>query len=150
MPSVSSHSPSYPSGHTTQSEIFANVLSFRYPAHQDMLQKFADKCSKSRLILGVHFPSDAVFGKQLAAGIVRDENFKEKYFNAKTIGDSVETQENIPPPGPAPLSESEEVFGGHPTQTQNENTNTDMDDGSGVFGGLPKIPTGPPGPFPGR
>ena len=92
MPTVSAQSPSYPSGHTVQSKVFAEILSFRYPDQQDMLTKFADKCSKSRIILGVHFPSDEVFGKQLAQGIINDDNFKNKYFNAskiaKSIGDS--------------------------------------------------------------
>ena len=155
MPSISAHSPSYPSGHTTQCEVFSHVLSFRYPGNEDMLQKFAEKCSASRLILGLHFPSDTVFGKQLAKGIVSDENFKAKYFNAQKIGESMDN--NNPPQHPpqeqhphhSAFNPNGEVFGGPITPNPNEINNAGMEDDSGVFGGLPTAPT-TPFPFPGK
>lgn len=160
MPSHSAHSPSYPSGHTTQCQVFASVLSFRYPGNEDMLQKFAEKCSASRVILGVHFPSDSVFGKQLAQGIINDENFKAKYFSAQKIGESM--QNNNPPPQ-TPLEQNTghpnhsafnpngEVFGGPIEPNPNEINNPNVEDDSGVFGGLPVAPTTPfPGGFPGN
>ena len=168
MPSVSAHSASYPSGHTTQCQVFASVLSFRYPGNEDMLQKFAEKCSASRLILGLHFPSDSVFGKQLAQGIINDENFKAKYFSAQKIGESMGNKpQNEPLDGITPRQggfdlpqfnkperpsmntqthhSEEDIFGGA-INTNNENINQNMEDDSGVFGGIPVAPTTP---FPG-
>ena len=167
MPSYSAHSPSYPSGHTTQCQVFAAVLSFRYPGNEDMLQKFAEKCSASRVILGLHFPSDSVFGKQLAQGIIHDENFKAKYFSVKKIGESMESNpvSNHQLDGSNPMGEGfklpkfgapsgntntnthqeGDIFGG-PIENNNANINQNMEDDSGVFGGLPVAPTAP---FPG-
>ncbi len=45
IPTHSGHSPAYPSGHTIQSKVFADILSFRYPDHQEVLHKFADQCA---------------------------------------------------------------------------------------------------------
>ena len=162
MPTVSSQSPSYPSGHTVQSRVFADILSFRYPDQQDMLMKFADKCSKSRCILGVHFPSDEVFGKQLAAGIVKDDNFQNKYFNASKIAETVHDSrspiknyvnnnpntENFFDANEGNYGISNSV-GGNPNQRQAPNkfsppATVNEDE---VFGGLPKAPEGGMPPF---
>ena len=162
MPTVSSQSPSYPSGHTVQSRVFADILSFRYPDQQDMLMKFADKCSKSRCILGVHFPSDEVFGKQLAAGIVKDDNFQNKYFNASKIAETVNDSrspiknyvnnnpntENFFDANEGNYGISNSV-GGNPNQRQAPNkfsppATVNEDE---VFGGLPKAPEGGMPPF---
>jgi hypothetical protein len=147
MPSPSSHSPSYPSGHTIQSRVFADVLSYRYPQHYDMLDKFAEKCNKSRVILGLHFPSDGIFGFQVATGIVRDENFKKKYFSAQKVS---EAQNQNLAPGLEPdfaqhksNQSGESVFGGLPQQP-GQDLQVPGEDNSGVFGGLPTPPQGNP------
>ena len=138
MPTVSGQSPSYPSGHTVQSKVFADVLSFRYPDQQDVLTKFSDKCAKSRCILGVHFPSDEIFGLQLAQGIINDENFKKKYFNANNISEGISQSPiknymNHPnQQGGMNRSQRESQV---PPKTVNENE---------VFGGLPEAPTNMP------
>lgn len=132
MPTVSAQSPSYPSGHTVQSRVFAEILSFRYPDQQDMLMKFADKCSKSRIILGVHFPSDEIFGKQLSDGIILDENFKAKYFNANKIAEGVSAS-------PIKNYMQNQVGGQKPNFNPTPPTIVDENE---VFGGLPKAPEG--------
>jgi len=132
MPTVSAQSPSYPSGHTVQSRVFAEILSFRYPDQQDMLMKFADKCSKSRIILGVHFPSDEIFGKQLSDGIILDENFKAKYFNANKIAEGVSAS-------PIKTYMQNQVGGQKPNFNPTPPTIVDENE---VFGGLPKAPEG--------
>jgi hypothetical protein len=164
MPTVSAQSPSYPSGHTVQSRVFADILSFRYPDQQDMLEKFADKCSKSRIILGVHFPSDEVFGKQLAAGIVKDDNFKHKYFNAEKIAEGVskspiKNYANAHPEND-PFGISNSINGQSQRQQHRQQKNQMNQGGSDIyrppttvnedeiFGGIPKAPEGGM-PFPG-
>ena len=138
MPTISSQSASYPSGHTIQSKVFADVLSFRYPDQTDMLQKFADKCSKSRIILGVHFPSDEIFGLQVAAGIVNDKGFIDRYFNASRISEAEKQQSSIPN---FERRQNQQKRG--PLTMPNPGDVGNADE-SGVFGGLPK----PGGPMP--
>ena len=144
MPTVSSQSPSYPSGHTIQSRVFADILSFKYPDQHDMLDKFADKCSKSRIILGVHFPSDEVFGLQVATGIVRDKHFKEKYLSAQKVNQSnLSNQANQDFDAHNRNHYGGEVFGGMPQKGVPE-VKVPGEDESGVFGGLPVAPQGNP------
>ena len=138
MPTISSQSPSYPSGHTIQSKVVADVLTFRYPDKQDMLMKFADKCSKSRIILGVHFPSDEIFGLQIAAGIVNDNNFISKYFNANRIS---QVNQNV---DSDVQTHSMPQFNRRPVKRGNASlpdvsklSDVGNGDPSGVFGGLP-------------
>jgi hypothetical protein len=133
MPTVSAQSPSYPSGHTVQSRVFAEILSFRYPDQQDMLMKFADKCSKSRIIMGVHFPSDEIFGKQLSDGIILDENFKAKYFNVNKIAEGVSA---------SPIKNYMQNQGGGNKPNLNNPTPPTIVNENEVFGGLPKAPDG--------
>lgn len=148
MPTVSAQSPSYPSGHTIQSKVIADILSFRYPDKQDMLMKFADKCSKSRIIMGVHFPSDEIFGLQISAGITNDENFISKYFTANKISD-VQTNNNQGRQShTTPEFRERPVRGGGPQMPDLSRANdVGAADPSGVFGGIP-VPG--QGPIPGR
>jgi hypothetical protein len=163
MPTTSSNSPSYPSGHTIQSKVLADVLTFRYPDKQDMLLKFADKVSKSRIILGVHFPSDEVFGLQISAGIVNDKSFIDKYFNVNRISDMNNKNNQSPSQqGNELFNNQQSIPQGH-TQSHSmpefmngpmkrggghsitpPNTDVGGGDSSGVFGGLPAENNGMP------
>jgi hypothetical protein len=60
------HTPSYPSGHTIQSQWIASYLSSLYPNHREMFMSLAHDISFSRVQAGVHFPSDCVFGSTIA------------------------------------------------------------------------------------
>ena len=146
MPAVSANSPSYPSGHTVQSKVISDILTFRYPNHQDMLQRFAEKCSNSRLVLGVHFPSDEVFGLQVAAGIINDNNFKDKYFDVNKISEvsEVRQQTTLPEFNQRPVKN-----GGKGPNLPDMSSINDVgrQDPTGVFGGMPKQGGTP---FPGR
>lgn len=62
----SAHTPSYPSGHTTQAFYISYVLSVKYPNLSGLLTKLAELISLSRIDRGVHFPSDIIGGKLLA------------------------------------------------------------------------------------
>lgn len=57
--------PSYPSGHSTQGYLLANVLKNKYPEKAEELQKAADNISDSRNIARAHYRSDSEFGKML-------------------------------------------------------------------------------------
>ena len=149
MPTINAQSPSYPSGHTVQSKVVADILSYKYPDKSDILQKFAEKCSNSRIILGVHFPSDEVFGLQVAAGIVKDTKFQNKYFTKKVLSPEMnnleqeKTQEMFSAPKgrqrktmqPNIINNESEIFGGLPQEEKPIDHHLSDNE---VFGGLPR------------
>ena len=58
-------------------------------------------------MLGLHYPSDNVFSLQISAAIVKDKNFRSKYFSYKTIEEEV--KKPIPEQQQQP---QQEIFGG--------------------------------------
>lgn len=62
---ASATSPSYPSGHSTQGILIANVLKDIFPEHSDDFLSLGKKISLSRNIGRVHYPSDSKFGEFL-------------------------------------------------------------------------------------
>jgi len=73
-----SESPSYPSGHTIQSFVAAVLLAHQFPDLAEELLQIAELIAQSRVDAGVHFQSDIIFGRMLAALIAKgilDENF---------------------------------------------------------------------------
>jgi len=62
--------PAYPSGHSTQGHLVAELLGREYPEHYSGLKECADFISKSRLMARAHYPSDCVFGEEVANHIV--------------------------------------------------------------------------------
>lgn len=62
----SSNSPSYPSNHALQSNMFAEILSKLYPEHRNDFFKLANLISLSRMAAGVHYMADIKEGKRLA------------------------------------------------------------------------------------
>lgn len=59
---------SYPSGHATSIHLLAGLLEELVPERREAIQAWAHRAAWSRMIAGVHFPSDAV-GGELLAGI---------------------------------------------------------------------------------
>lgn len=57
---------SYPSGHATDAWLFAMMLSQRHPSEQNSFYAIANAVSDSRIVAGVHFPSDTRAGRMLA------------------------------------------------------------------------------------
>ena len=78
--SVSAQSPSYPSGHATQALFILSVIAFHYEEKKDELMKLAKQIADSRVILGLHYPSDNEFGFQIVKQLLLKEDIKEKYF----------------------------------------------------------------------
>ena len=77
--SETSNTPSYPSGHSIQSKIYADVLGNKYPKFNKQLQSLAEDIAKSRLSMGIHYPSDILFGEYVSELIVNHPEFKKKY-----------------------------------------------------------------------
>ena len=72
-------SPSYPSGHALQARIFCEVLGNKYPIYYTQLMQLAEDISNSRIMLGVHYPSDCDFSKYIASVIMKHPEFRKKY-----------------------------------------------------------------------
>ena len=62
--------PSYPSGHSTQGHLVAELLGRKYPQHYCGLKECAQLISKSRLMARAHYPSDCIFGEEVAQHIL--------------------------------------------------------------------------------
>jgi 8-oxo-dGTP pyrophosphatase MutT (NUDIX family) len=62
--------PSYPSGHSTQALVVAEILGNIYPNHLDNFREIADRIGINRVKAGWHFPIDHTAGKKLALEIV--------------------------------------------------------------------------------
>mgnify|MGYP003124107738 CR=1 FL=1 len=69
--------PSYPSGHSAQAYLLADVLSDRYPDKKEVFQKAARDVSFSRNIARSHYKSDSVVGEELGKDLY-------KYLKNKT------------------------------------------------------------------
>jgi undecaprenyl-diphosphatase len=59
---------SFPSGHTLHAVAFALLLSSFYPALAPLLWGYAGLVGVSRIVLGLHYPSDVIVGALLGAG----------------------------------------------------------------------------------
>ena len=64
--SRSAKSPSYPSGHSTQARLIAEIYGAKYPEHKKNLVMAAEECGGGRIMGGLHFPSDHKAGVYLA------------------------------------------------------------------------------------
>jgi hypothetical protein len=77
--SETANTPSYPSGHSVQSKIYADVLGNKYPRYYNQLQALANDISESRLAMGIHYPSDILFSEYVSELVVNHPDFKKKY-----------------------------------------------------------------------
>ncbi|MBT2680564.1 vanadium-dependent haloperoxidase [Bacillus sp. ISL-35] len=61
--------PTYPSGHAAVSGCAEVILSYYFPAEKKKLERIAEEDAISRLLAGVHFPSDNSEGIELGRAI---------------------------------------------------------------------------------
>lgn len=73
---VTGNSPAYPSGHACQGWFTCLYLAKKYPEKKEQLITLAKMIENSRVILGVHFPSDNEFGKKIAESLIEIPNFE--------------------------------------------------------------------------
>ena len=62
---ASMKTPSYPSGHSVQGILIANVLADKYPNKRTKLKKMGRDISYSRRSARAHYKSDSLFGEQI-------------------------------------------------------------------------------------
>jgi hypothetical protein len=67
--STSEHTPSYPSSHSLQAFAIQKHLTKLYPEHAAHIASTADRIADSRVIGGVHYPSDKEFARHLAKAL---------------------------------------------------------------------------------
>jgi hypothetical protein len=77
--SETANSPSYPSGHSIQAKLYADVLGNKYPKYYKQLQALSDDIAESRLAMGLHYPSDILFGEYVCEVVLNHPEFKKKY-----------------------------------------------------------------------
>jgi acid phosphatase (class A) len=73
---------SYPSGHATSIYLLAELLGDLVPAKAEAVSSWAHRAAWSRMIAGVHFPSDDVGGRLLAAIVVRELRANPAFLKA--------------------------------------------------------------------
>lgn len=59
------NSYAYPSGHTTMARVFGRILAHIFPERAEVFMKRADEVAASRVLGGVHHPTDIEAGKKL-------------------------------------------------------------------------------------
>lgn len=77
--SFSSNSSSFPSGHTIQSYVILNVIGSMYPTQYKFCKSIIDDVAESRVNLGLHYPSDNDFAKEVGENILKHKEFAKKY-----------------------------------------------------------------------
>jgi acid phosphatase (class A) len=83
-----STSGSWPSGHTTRVTMGAIILSAMLPERKDAIWARADEYAESRIVGGMHYPSDLDAGRRagtaMASVMFADPGFRADYEAAKT------------------------------------------------------------------
>lgn len=62
---------SFPSGHTLQAVLFTTVATAWFPALAPVLLAFALLVALSRVVLGLHYPTDVIVGAVIGYGLAR-------------------------------------------------------------------------------
>lgn len=73
---ITGNSPAYPSGHACQGWFTCLYLAKKYPEKKEQLMTLAKMIENSRVILGVHYPSDNEFGKKIAETLINIPDFE--------------------------------------------------------------------------
>lgn len=77
--SITSDSPSFPSGHAFQAKLITEVLGNRFPKSYAFMQDAFLDVSHSRVFMGLHYQSDIDVGIFAAEKILALQEFKQKY-----------------------------------------------------------------------
>lgn len=80
---ISGQSPAYPSGHAFQSRFLLKIVAFNFPQYKDKIKKFSKDIATTRLVMGVHYPSDNEFGFKMADKLATYPQIRDKYFTRK-------------------------------------------------------------------
>lgn len=77
-PTISGHSASYPSGHTIEAEVWGYLCKQLIPSKKSNIESVVNTINDSRLDLGVHFPSDIYFSKEVFDYLVKNNYLTEQ------------------------------------------------------------------------
>jgi len=83
--SKTNKSPSYPSGHSTQARLIAEIYAEKYSFHKANLLRAAEECGYARVMGGFHYPSDHLIGVHLAKRLFKTLKKKKKSLNYNTV-----------------------------------------------------------------
>jgi acid phosphatase (class A) len=79
--------PSYPSGHTTGSYVYAHVLGQLFPKERALFIERAEEIAQHRVLVGMHFQEDLKGGRQLAlllaGALFENTDFQKDFAAAK-------------------------------------------------------------------
>ena len=67
---VAGKSPSYPSGHSTNTAVVAELLADKFPEHAETFRQMGREIGLNRVIAGLHYPTDHIAGLELAEQII--------------------------------------------------------------------------------
>lgn len=82
---------SYPSGHSTGSRLWANILGDIFPERKEEFIAKADQIGLNREIAGVHYHSDTLAGRKLGDMLYESMKITEDYkIHLKTIKDNLQ------------------------------------------------------------
>ena len=73
--SISSHTPSYPSGHSLLAMCWENKILSIKPELKSKTNKIVDSVNMGRMALGLHFPSDIEFSRTIA-NFIKSNNIR--------------------------------------------------------------------------
>jgi len=80
-------SPSYPSGHTAEMRVLAEILGLLAPQKRDALRARAEEIAWHRVEAGVHYPADIEAGRLLAmlvvGAMIRSNAFEQDFLAAR-------------------------------------------------------------------
>ncbi len=80
---ISGNSPAYPSGHALQSRFLLKLVAQKYPNFKNKIKKLSDDIAFTRIVLGVHYPSDNLFGFKIADELATLPTIRDKYFGGR-------------------------------------------------------------------
>lgn len=67
--STTGKTPSYPAGHALQSYLVSKHLGRKHPRHKRKFQQIAERIAKSRVSVGLHYPSDNALAYKLSQNL---------------------------------------------------------------------------------
>ena len=96
LKSCSATTPSYPSGHTLQALVVSDILIHHFPQHKEVFETIKRRVGMSRIIIGVHYPSDNEFSIEIADTMKDHPEIQELYYKRKWDEIINETSKDVP------------------------------------------------------
>ena len=81
LKSCSAMTPAYPSGHSLIALVICDILAHHFPEHKEMFNTIQRRVAISRIIIGVHYPSDNEFSSEIAKKIISHPKMRELYYD---------------------------------------------------------------------